>query len=165
MSFMVAVYRAPMRSRSDAVEQQAAIDRARRLGVCGFGQLVSRSGEQERLAHRVARFADLDEGSFVWTRDTHGWFWLGRISGDYVYDADEAAAAVDLVHIRSCEWLPMPIPEHDAPAAVVATFGRGGRNFQEIHHPSIDIETQTIWEERTNINLRRRTAPTRPPHP
>ncbi|MGN6336089.1 GAF domain-containing protein [Mycobacterium sp.] len=162
---MVAVYRAPMRSRHDAVEQQSAIDRARRLGVCGFGQLVSRPAEKERLARRVARFADLDEGSFVWTRDTHGWFWLGRISGDYVYDADEAAAAVDLVHIRSCEWLPMPIPEHDVPAAVVATFGRGGRNFQEIHHPSIDVETQTMWDERTNISPRRRTAPTRPPHP
>ena len=152
MSFMVAVYRAPMRSRSDAIEPQATIDRARRLGVCGFGQLVSRPAEKERLAHRVARFADLDEGSFVWTRDTHGWFWLGRISGDYVYDADEAAAAVDLVHTRPCEWLPMPIREQDVPAAVVATFGRGGRNFQEIHQPSIGVETQTIWDERTNIN-------------
>lgn len=165
MSLMVAVYRAPMRSREDAVEPQATIDRARRLGVCGFGQLVSRPAEKERLAHRVARFADLDEGSFVWTRDTHGWFWLGRISGDYGYDADEAAAAVDLVHIRPCEWVSMPILEQDVPAAVVATFRRGGRNFQEIHHPSIDVETQTIWDERSNINLRRRTAPTRPPHP
>lgn len=150
MSLMVAVYRAPMRSRNDAIESQATIDRARRLGVCGFGQLVSRSGERERLAHRAARFAELDEGSFVWTRDTHGWFWLGRISGPYVYDADEAAAAVDLVHIRPCEWLSMPLLEHDVPAAVVATFGRGGRNFQEIHYPSIGVETQAIWDARTN---------------
>lgn len=150
MSLMVAVYRAPMRSRNDAVEPQAAIDRARRLGVCGFGRLVSSSGEEERLAHRVARFAELDEGSFVWTRDTSGWFWLGRISGPYVYDADETAAAVDLVHIRPCEWLSTPILEHDVPAAVVATFGRGGRNFQEIHHPSIGVDTQAIWDSRTD---------------
>lgn len=150
MSLMVAVYRAPMRSRNDAVEPQATIDRARRLGVCGFGELVSRSAERERLAHRAARFAELDEGSYVWTRDTHGWFWLGRISGPYVYDAGKTAAAVDLVHIRPCEWLSMPLLEQDVPAAVVATFGRGGRNFQEIHHPSIGAETQTIWDARTN---------------
>ena len=153
---MVAVYRAPMRSRDDAVEPQAAIDRARRLGVCGFGQLVGRPGERERLARRVDRLAELDEGSFVWTRDTHGRFWLGRISGPYAYDDDKAAAAVDLVHIRRCEWLSMPILEHHAPAAVVATFGRGGRNFQEIHHPSIGIETQTIWDARRDQSAENR---------
>jgi hypothetical protein len=147
---MVAVYRAPMRSRNDAIQPQATIDRARRLGVCGFGRLVRQSGERERLARRVARFAELDEGSFVWTRDPHGWFWLGRISGPYVHDADETAAAVDLVHIRPCEWLSMPVLEHDVPAAVVATFRRGGRNFQEINHPSISAETQRIWGTRAD---------------
>jgi hypothetical protein len=146
---MVAVYRAPMRSRSDAVDHQAAIDRARRLGVCGFGESVGGEAEQERLDRRVARFAEIDEGSFVWTRDTNGWFWLGRISGPYGYDADLTAAAVDLVHIRPCEWLSIPILEQDVPAAVVATFRRGGRNFQEIHHPSIGEETQRVWDGRT----------------
>lgn len=124
MSVMVAVYRAPMRSRNDAVDPQAAIDRARRLGLCGFGQYVDRSGEQERLVRRVGRFAELDDGSFVWTRDTDGWFWLGRISGPYSYDGDETAAAVDLVHVRPCEWLSSPMPEQDVPSAVIATFGR-----------------------------------------
>jgi hypothetical protein len=143
---MVAVYRAPMRSRNDAVEPQPAIDRARRLGLCGFGQYASRPAEQERLERRVTRFAGADEGSFVWTRDTSGWFWLGRISGPYFYDADEAAAAVDLVHVRPCEWLSVLMPEQDVPAAVVATFGRGGRNFQEIHHRSIGEDTQRIWD-------------------
>lgn len=143
---MVAVYRAPMRSRNDAVELQPTIDRARRLGICGFGQFVDRSGEQERLARRVDRFTELDDGSFVWTRDTYGHFWLGRISGPYCHDAKGAAA--DLVHTRPCEWLSAPILEQDAPAAVVATFRRGGRNFQEIHHPSIGHETQVTWDGR-----------------
>jgi len=146
---MVAVYRAPMRSRNDAVEHQATIDRARRLALCGFGQYVDRSGEEERLVRRVGRFAEVDEGSFVWTRDTDGWFWLGRISGSYFYDNDETAAAVDLVHTRPCEWAPTPVLEQDVPTAVVATFRRGGRNFQEIHHPSISEETQRIWDART----------------
>lgn len=150
MFVMVAVYRAPMRSRNDAVERQAGIDRALRLGLCGFGQYVSRSAEQERLVRRVDRFAELDEGSFVWTRDTDGWFWLGRISGPYSYDAEEAAAAADLVHVRPCEWISVPMLEPDVPLAVVATFRRGGRNFQEIHHRSIGVETQRIWDARRN---------------
>lgn len=145
---MVAVYRAPMRSRNDAVELEATLDRARRLGFCGFGQLVSRSSEQERLVRRIDRFAELPDGSFVWTRDTDGLFWLGRVSGSYFYDADQDAMAVDLVHVRPCEWLTTPILEHDAPAAAVATFGRGGRNFQEIHDPLIGEETQRIWQAR-----------------
>jgi hypothetical protein len=150
MSYVVAVFRAPMRSRKDAIALQATIDRARRLGLCGFGQSVSRSAEQERLVRRVARFAEVDEGSFVWTRDTDGWFWLGRISGPYFYDADKTAAAVDLVHVRPCEWLRLPNLEQDVPAAVIATFRRGGRNFQKIHDPSVDQETQRIWDARTS---------------
>jgi hypothetical protein len=147
---MIAVYRAPMRSRNDAIAPQATIDRALRLGLCGFGQSVSRSAEQERLARRVARFAELDQGSFVWTRDTDGWFWLGRISGPYFYDAGKTAAAVDLVHVRPCQWLSVPTLEQDVPPAVIATFRRGGRNFQKIHHRSIDKETQRIWDARAN---------------
>ncbi len=150
MFLMVAIYRAPMRSRNDAVELQPTIDRARRLGLCGFGQFVNRPAEKERLDRRVARFADVDDGSFVWTRDTDGWFWLGRISGPYSYDADESAAAVDLVHIRPCEWLSTPVLEQDAPVPVIATFGRGGRNFQQIHHASIGSETQRIWDARAD---------------
>ncbi len=122
---MVAVYRAPMRSCNDAVESQPTIDRAHRLGLCGFGQFVNSPAEKEQLDRRVARFADVDDGSFVWTRDTDGWFWLGRISGPYYYDADESAAAVDLVHIRPCEWLPTSVLEQDVPVPVTATFGWG----------------------------------------
>jgi hypothetical protein len=142
---MVAVYRAPMRSRNDAIAPQATIGRARRLGLCGFGQSVNGSAEQERLDRRIARFAALDDCSFVWTRDDDNWFWLGRISGPYFYDVDNAATAVDLVHVRPCEWVHVPTLEQDVPVAVIATFRRGGRNFQQIHHPSVDRETQKIW--------------------
>ncbi|OBA80300.1 hypothetical protein A9W99_18210 [Mycobacterium sp. 1164966.3] len=146
MSTMAAVYRAPMRSRSDAVDSRATIERARRLGLCGFGRLVSGPEEQTRLDGRVARFAAVADGSFVWTRDTDGLFWLGRICGEYRYDNDPAAAAVDLVHVRPCDWLSEPLLEPQVPDAVVATFGRGGRNFQQTHHSSVGQETQRIWD-------------------
>jgi hypothetical protein len=144
---MAEVYRAPMRSGSDDVDPRATIERARRLGLCGFGQLVA-DGDEQRLARRVSRFAEIDDGSFVWTRDVEGFYWLGRIEGPYYYDDDPAAAAVDLVHVRACRWLPEPILESDAPAAVVATFGRGGRNFQQTHDAAVGPETARLWAER-----------------
>jgi hypothetical protein len=145
---MPEVFRAPMRSRSDDVDLRATIERARRLGLCGFGQHVRDRGEKERLARRVARFAEIEDGAFVWTRDVDGFYWLGRIEGPYFYDDDPDATAVDLVHVRRCRWLPEPVLESAAPPAVVATFGRGGRNFQQTHDAAVGPETARLWSER-----------------
>lgn len=142
------VYRAPMRSRSDEIDLGATVERARRLGLCGLGQRVRNLGERERLARRIARFAEVGEGSFVWTRDADGLYWLGRIDGPYFYDDDAAALAVDLVHVRPCRWLLEPVLESDVPTAVVATFGRGGRNFQQTHGDAVNTQTARIWHQR-----------------
>lgn len=148
MTPMADVYRAPMRSRSDDVDPRATLDRARRLGLCGFGQLAHNPDEEERLARRVDRFAAVAEGSFVWTRDQDGMFWLGRIDGPYFRADDSDAVAVDLVHVRRCTWLAEPLLEPEVPSAVVATFRRGGRNFQQTHHGSVSQQTQQIWDGR-----------------
>lgn len=93
----------------------------------------------------MQRFADAADGSFVWTRDGDGWYWLGRIDGPYFYDTD--GEDVDLVHVRPCTWLGTPVPESRCPAAVVATFGRGGRNFQQIHDDRVGEESTRLWRE------------------
>lgn len=139
-----AVYRAPMRSRRDDVDVGGTIERARSRGVCGFGG--PREPADYRLACRIARFRDVDEGSFVWTRDPDGLYWLGRIFGPYFCDPGDEAAVVDLVHVRECRWLPEPLLEPAVPAAVVATFRRGGRNFQQTHDATVGAETLRIWE-------------------
>lgn len=139
----VAVYRAPMRSRRDDVDFGATIERARTLGLCGFG---SGGSSAARLARRIERFRDVDRGSLVWTRDPDGLYWLGRITGPYFYDADEAAAAVDLVHVRECRWLTAPLLEPSVPAAVIATFRRGGRNFQQTHDAAVGAESMRLWK-------------------
>jgi hypothetical protein len=138
-----AVYRAPLRSRRDDIDVRATIERAFARGVCGFGEPV----HDGRRARRVGRFAEVDDGSFVWTRDADGLYWLGRIVGPYFYDASDDAAAVDLVHVRECDWLPKPLLEPAVPAAVVATFRRGGRNFQQTHDATVGAESQRLWDE------------------
>jgi hypothetical protein len=139
-----AVYRAPMRSRRDDVDFGATIDRALSSGLCGFGG--PKTPSDERMARRIERFRDVADGSFVWTRDPDGLYWLGRINGPYFYDTEDAAAAVDLVHVRECDWSTTPMLEPAVPAAVVATFRRGGRNFQQTHDPTVGAESERLWE-------------------
>lgn len=139
---MPEVYRAPMRSRRDDIDPRSTVDRALAIGVVGFGD----AGGGERLDRRVARFTDVADGSFVWTRDVDGLYWLGRIEGPLFYD--DAGAAVDLVHVRPCRWVDEPILEPEVPAAVLATFARGGRNFQQTHDPNVSEQTAAIWRRR-----------------
>ena len=134
------VYRCPLRSRRDDVDPALALDRAMTLGLCGFGG----DSDGERLARRVERFAAVPDGAFVWTRDVDGLYLLGRIEGPYVYDAEGESA--DLVHVRPCHWRPEPVTESRCPAAVVATFGRGGRNFQQIHDAHVGEQSLQVWQ-------------------
>ncbi len=136
------VYRAPMRSRRNDIDLQPTIDRALAMGLVGFGD----AGADERLARRIDRFAEVPDGSFVWTRDTDGLYWLGRIGGPLRYDDD--GVRVDLVHVRPCRWLADPVLESEVPAAVLATFARGGRNFQQTHAPGVGDQTAAIWRKR-----------------
>jgi hypothetical protein len=133
------VYRAPLRSRRDDVDHAATVDRAVRLGVVGVGEPTD-----DRAERRLARFAEAPDGSFVWTRRPGGEVLVGRMTGPVRHDP--AGAAVDLVHVRDCEWLPEPVDAALVPAAVAQTFARGGRNFQQIHPGDVEARTAEVWE-------------------
>jgi hypothetical protein len=147
-----------MRSRRDDVDHALAVERALDLGLCGVGGILPRTpralGEalalteetyDERTARRLERFAAAPEGAFVWTRDGDGLFWLGRITGEWHYDPDDRAVEADLVHVRSCAWARHPVATDAVPAAVSATFARGGRNFQQTHHQDVAAESEKVW--------------------
>jgi hypothetical protein len=134
-----------MRSRLDSVDPAAAFERALRCGVCGIGGRLDavpttlsdalRLTDEtygDRVARRLERFAAVPDGSRVWTRGPDGMFRLGTLTGRWRYDADPAAYEADLVNVRDCGWDDDPLPEHRTPPAVVATYRRGGRNFQRI---------------------------------
>lgn len=135
---MTSVHRAPMRSRSDAVDHAAAVERALDRGVVGVGRLGA-AHEQDRLARRLERFAAVPEGAFVWTVDADGQAHVGRITGPWRDDPD--GADLDLADVRDCDWRVAP----SVPAAVQATLRRGGRNFQQIHAEGVEQQTREIW--------------------
>jgi hypothetical protein len=155
---MPLVYRAPMRSRRDDVDPGLAVERALTVSACGIGGRLSRRPSgladalaltereyDERTARRVERFAAVPTGSFVWTRDTDGHYLLGRVTGEWWYDDRPAAVAADLVHVRACAWRRTPVSHGDVPPAVVHTFNRGGRNFQQIHHDAVGAQSRALW--------------------
>lgn len=152
------VYRAPMRSRRPDAADGAAVERALARGLCGFGgELASPPSDlddaiqratrehDDRLARRIRRFADVPDGAYVWTRDVDGLYWLGRLAGAWRYDASVEAAEVDLVHVRPCTWLPAPTADAQVPSGVLATFARGGKNWQQTHDDSAARESASLW--------------------
>lgn len=153
----VPLFRAPMRSRDDAVPDGLGVERALTAGVCGLGGRLARTPasldeavgaareeHDDRLARRIARFAAAPDGAYVWTRDADGAYLLGIVSGSWRYDDDPAALAADLVHVRDCRWAPDPIDERDVPPAVAETFARGGRNWQRIRSQAAHDATEAL---------------------
>ena len=156
-----AVYRAPMRSRDEDVTDGPAVERALALGVCGVGGRLDDAPDSiaealaavdavygERTARRLDRFASVAEGAFVWTRDSDGLLWLGRITGPWRYDPSPQARAVDLPHVRPCDWLDRPVEPAAVPPGVHETFARGGRNWQSISCADAAHLTAAVWKSR-----------------
>ncbi|MBY4037092.1 GAF domain-containing protein [Rhodococcus fascians] len=128
-----AVYRAPMPN---------GVERALTYGLCGM------SANDERSLRRVERFEQVADRSFVWTRTEHGEYFLGRITGPLREDHSADAVASNLTFVRDCEWIGEPVPERDVPAAILRTFARGGRNFQQTHDPQVGAESASVWRAR-----------------
>lgn len=131
-------------------------------GACGVGGTLDEppaslpealaavdAAHGERMARRLERFAAAPDGAFVWTRDGDDLLWLGRLEGPWRYGASAAARDVDLVHVRPCRWLTAPVPPIDVPAAVRATFARGGRNWQQIRDVDVAGASAALWDRVT----------------
>ena len=142
---MPPVYRAPMRARDRDLPPGAGADFGVRRAVVGIGDALPEApatlaeavtaaiAEHGEKAGRMLRgFADLPEGTLVWTRTSDGLFWRGRLTGPWRYDDSPDARDVGIHHVRACAWEEPPLAAPDAPPAVVEAFARGGRNLQRI---------------------------------
>jgi hypothetical protein len=134
---VTAIYRAPMRARDLDLPPGAGAEFGLEHGVVGIGRASDRA---------VARFADLPDGAFVWTRDTAGAYFLGRIAGPCRDEDSAAARDVGIRHVRPATWLDRPFAEDEVPPAVAATFARGGRNFQRTHSEVAERRTAELWD-------------------
>jgi hypothetical protein len=135
-----------MRARDRDAPAGAGGEHGVEAGLVGIGGAArdAAQAEREKAARMLNRFAELPEGTFVWTRGERFYF-LGRIAGPCRYDDSPAAHEVGIHHVRAAVWVERPFGEHEVPAAVAATFARGGRNFQRIHGEAVERETSELW--------------------
>jgi hypothetical protein len=137
-----AIYRAPMRARDrDDVASGTGAEFGIEHGVVGIGEVKG-----ERGSRMLRRFADLPDGTFVWTRTTDGTYHLGCIAGPWRRDDSPAARSVGIHNVRPTNWLERPFGEDEVPTAVAATFARGGRNFQRTRDERAERRTAELWE-------------------
>src|SRR5947209_8611297 len=118
------IYRAPMRARDRDIDPYAGARSGVACGLVGIG-----AARPEQLK----RFAELPEATFVWTRTGERSYRLGRIAGPCRYDDSPDARETGIHHVRDAHWLDEEIGNGEVPAAVLATFARGGRNLQRTH--------------------------------
>ena len=140
-----------MRARALEVPAGAGAEYCLRTGSVGIG-----AGVGDRDARRLHRFAMVQEGAFVWTRDRAGAYRLGRIAGDVRAVRSAQAARVGITHVRPARWLHRAFAEAEVPAAVAQTFARGGRNFQRTHDVEAERLTAELWEAGAVAGRRRR---------
>ena len=124
-----------MRARDFDLPSGAGADVGLAHDLVGIGDVAERA---------VARFAELPDGTFVWTRSSDGLFHLGRIAGPRD-DGAGAALAVGLRHVRPAAWLDRPLRKDEVPPAVAAAFARGGRNLQRTHDDDAEQRTAELW--------------------
>lgn len=132
---MPPIYRAPMRARDRDAPVFAGARFGVEKGLVGIGETPGDKG-----GRMLARFADLPEGTFVWTRTGEDEYHLGCIAGPYRY---EPLGEAGILHVRPARWV--AIDAADVPPAVSATFARGGRNLQRTHDADAERLTAELW--------------------
>jgi hypothetical protein len=156
---MAPIYRAPMRSRDLDVSPWAGAAFGVGSGVVGIGEAldpapasleeaieVMHATRGEKPGRMLERFARLPEGTYVWTRTGEDAYRLGRIAGPWRYEDSDAARRVGIHHLRPARWAARAFDGRTVPAAVRATFERGGRNLQRTHDHEAEQLTAELWE-------------------
>jgi hypothetical protein len=152
------IYRAPMRARDREAPDVAGARHGLRHGLVGTGDALdappadldaaidaAARAHGEKAARMLERFAELPDGTFVWTRADDGEYHLGRIAGPWRYDDSAAAREVGIHHVRPATWIDRPFGPDEIPAAVVRTFARGGRNLQRTRDGAAERRTAELW--------------------
>jgi hypothetical protein len=159
------LWRTKLRSSLPGVDHAEQVEHCIRGGLIGIGWRMDGLGPETTLdeaceriestpgwgkepADTVRRFGEQAViGDFVWTRDTHGRYWLCRISGPYRYDGSETAKRVDVHQVRSAEWAPRPLNDLEVPGGVIRRFVGTGSSFSRIHDDPARLLTPYLWEK------------------
>jgi hypothetical protein len=161
------IWRTKMRSLKPGVDIAGQVDYCLEGGLVGIGwgievlesgaplaDVLAAIRETElrgwgaQAASTVRLFAEEAKvGDFVWTRDLHGRFRLGRIAGDYRYDNSEKAKATDTHQVRDADWAEQPLSDLEVPGAIIRAFSGTSTSFSRMWNRGARLYTAWLWEK------------------
>lgn len=160
------VYRIHIRPRGGNNNQQQSFKYCLRHGVLGMGWAVagrSRLSWNDYIAAAEDEYgyeevqpvrymhSKVKENDLIWTRDTMGHYYLGRVISPWEYLATPAALQADIVNICHCELFSVDDVD-DVPGGVVSAFGRR-RTIQAIWNPPrMTTYSQLLWNDISGSN-------------
>ncbi len=94
----------------------------------------------------VGRFInDVSIGDLIWTRNSQGVYYLGRIEGNWEYRESDASIHADILNIRKTNLFEVGL-ESKVPGKVISAF-RAGRTLQKIHGNTTAIYSKYLFNE------------------
>ena len=154
------VFRIHIRPKICANKQRKAFEYCLKHSVLGMGWSVEETGksrlswdkyiaaasvkkEYDNVLSVCYLHREVKENDLIWTRDTDGFYYLGRVVSPWEYLANEETLQIDIVNFCRCEEI-LCIPVGAVPGKVVASF-RPGRTIQAIRSETVDIYSQLLW--------------------
>jgi hypothetical protein len=162
---MPTIWRTKLRSLKPGVDHQEQVDHNFDDGIVGIGWGIEGLPDGASLddvlaaidaepdwtkaaVHTVRRFGkDAEIGDYIWTRDLHGRFRLGRIAGPYRYENSELAKRTDTHQVRDCDWANQPLSDLEVPGAVIRGFVGTSTSFSRMLDEGARIYTAWLWEK------------------
>ena len=161
-SVVPTVYRIHIRPGGGANNQEMSFAYCLKHGVLGMGWSVEETGKSSLswdeyivAAERKYGYKDVQnirylhrevkENDLIWTRDTMGRYYLGRVISPWEYLANEESLQADIVNFCRCEIFSVDVVD-DVPGKVVASF-RPSRTIQAIRNETVDIYSQLLWND------------------
>jgi hypothetical protein len=159
------IWRTKLRSLKSGVDHREQVDHNFNDGIVGIGwgieglpdgaslddvlaAIDSEPGWTKDAVHTVRRFGeDAQIGDYIWTRDLHGRFRLGRIAGPYRYENTELAKRTDTHQVRDCDWADQPLSDLEAPGAVIRGFVGTSTSFSRMLDEGARTYTAWLWEK------------------
>ncbi len=156
------VYRIHIRPSGGANNQEMSFAYCLDHDVLGMGWSVEETGKSRlswneyiAVAEKKDEYKDVQsvrylyrwvkENDLIWTRDTMGRYYLGRVISPWEYLATPKALQADIVNICRCEIFPVDVD--DVPGGVVRPFGRR-RTIQAIRNPPrMTTYSQLLWND------------------
>lgn len=155
------VYRIHIRPKGGLANPKVSFAYCLKEGVLGLGwqtetqnsdasweeyeaEAITIHGDKELSRVRYLK-NHVKKSDLVWTRDTKGNYYLGKVESEWEYYSNSEAQDADIVNIVRCELIKVQSVD-DVPGKVVACF-RPSRTIQAIRDKTAAEYSQYLWNK------------------